>query len=181
MNVESARRTRWWRSSCCWLTSTRRRRPALSFHTARCCDAIRGLRRPTSTRCSKSRRTRFRVVDLYSDLGFIPHCRFCYHHHHYCYLVVCGRSENRRQPQITAGYSVLDGTQHKTVGSLFICALLYNFGLTLPFDGVITCMFYSVSACNAHKVWVIHVWWAAYSSHYYATITFPKNLLLIKT
>jgi len=55
---------------------------------------------------------------------------------------------------------VLDGelgTQHNTVGSLFICALLYNFGLTLPFGGVITGVFYNVSACNAHKVWIIHV------------------------
>ena len=47
------------------------------------------------------------------------------------------------------------GTQRNTVGSLFI--LLYNFGLTLPFGGVITGVFYEISACNAHKVWIIHV------------------------
>ena len=98
-----------------------------------------------------------------------PQCSHCKH--------CTGRSENRRQPQITAGHIVLDGelgTQRNTVGSLFICALLYNFGLTLPFGGVITGVFYNVSACNAHKLWIIHVWWAAYSLHYYATITFPK-------
>jgi len=48
-------------------------------------------------------------------------------------------------------------TQRNTVGSLFICALLYNFWLTLQFGGVITGVFYNVSACNAHKVCVIHV------------------------
>ena len=52
---------------------------------------------------------------------------------------------------------LLVGPQRNTVGSLFICALLYNFGLTLPFGGVITGVFYDVSACNAHKVWIIHV------------------------
>jgi len=44
------------------------------------------------------------------------------------------------------------GTQCNTVGSLFICALLYNFGLTLQFGGVITGMVYNVSARNAHGV-----------------------------
>jgi len=49
------------------------------------------------------------------------------------------------------------GTQRNTVGSLFICAVLCNFKLTLPFGGVITGMFYNVSACNAHKVDNTHV------------------------
>jgi len=49
------------------------------------------------------------------------------------------------------------GTQRNTVGSLFICAVLCNFELTLPFGGVTTGVFYNVSACNAHKVWIIHV------------------------
>jgi len=46
------------------------------------------------------------------------------------------------------------GTHRNTVGSLFVCALLYNFGVTLPFGGVITGAFCNVSACNAHKVWI---------------------------
>jgi len=49
------------------------------------------------------------------------------------------------------------GTQRNTVGSLFICAVLYNFRLTLPFGGVITGVFYNISAYNAQKVWIIHV------------------------
>jgi len=49
------------------------------------------------------------------------------------------------------------GTQRNTVGSIFTCVALYNFGLTLPIGGVITGVFYNVSACNAHKVWIIHV------------------------
>jgi len=58
------------------------------------------------------------------------------------------------------------GTQRNIVGSLFICAVLYNFGLTLLFGGVITGVFYSVSACNAHKVWIIHVYSYSLRIHY---------------
>jgi len=63
-------------------------------------------------------------------------------------------ADHSRSPQSTLCYM---GTQRNTVGSLFICALLHNFGLTLPFRGVITGAFYNVSACNAHKVRIIHV------------------------
>ena len=36
-------------------------------------------------------------------------------------------------------------------------------------------------ALHALTLWVIHVWWAEYSLRNYATVSFPKNLLLIKT